>query len=153
MLLLFVRRNLRLDKLLLNSPLTTKGLDVGELVDEDGVLAIECDAIELLACSLSLFRRLVLNKGVTILLISNNPPPSLPGELSVLYVLPLCLLPRLIHRHEHRIRLDLSNIAQLLAQELDKLCLALLRDNGASVDNHKCVETLVESDIELFLEI
>jgi hypothetical protein len=64
-LLLNERLVRRLDILLLDLSLATEVLNVGELVDKDGVLLVEREAGELLAGGEGLLGGLVFDKGVS----------------------------------------------------------------------------------------
>lgn len=66
MLLLLEGVDFWLDILVLDLALAAEVVDVGELVDKDGVLAIKGDAVKLLASGESLLGGLVLDERITI---------------------------------------------------------------------------------------
>lgn len=57
------------DVLVLDAALAAKVLDVGELVDADGVFAVEGDAVEGFAGGEGLFWGFVLDEGVSVVVV------------------------------------------------------------------------------------
>lgn len=150
-LLLLERLDLGLGVLVLDAALTAKVLNVGELVDVDGVLLIERDAVESLTGGDGNIGGVELNKCIATAQslsafhhnTASNTRSSIPGSHAGL----------LVDGHEDGLGLNTPDVAQLLAQELDKLGLAVLGHAGASIDNDKGIKTLVKSDLELLPKI
>ena len=129
-LLLLERCDLRLLVVLIDATLPAVALDVGKLVDGDGVLLVQRGAVQGLDGGDGLRGGLVFDESVS---------SSLLGGV--------------VHGHEDVLLLGLAGGGELAQQELDKLGPAVLRDLGQAIDHDKSVETLLHADLILLAEI
>jgi hypothetical protein len=53
----------------------------------------------------------------------------------------------------HALILDPSHRVQFPQHEFHQLGLGVLGHHGQAIDDHKCIETLVEPDLEFFFDI
>lgn len=136
----------------LDTALTAKVLNVGELIDADGVLTIKGDAVEGFAGGEGLFGGFVLDEGVAVCRWGDQSAGRFT-RTDAQETLPLGHLGGFVDGHEDVLWLGLADFAELLAQELDEFWFLVLGDDGTAVDNDEGVEAFVEPDFMLFTEI
>jgi hypothetical protein len=134
--------------LLADLALTAIAVDVGELVDGNGVLLVERRSMQGLDGGYGFGGGAELDKGVSGRRISKQPWCIASAKVG----LPFCDAV-VVQRHEYAIFLHLAHIIQFSQQELGEFWLIFVWDFGQAVDHHKGVEALFQSDFILFLEI
>lgn len=139
------------DIFVLDAALAAKVLNVGELIDADGVLAVEGDAVKGFAGGEGLFGGFVLDKGVAVCRRGRSAGRFTRTDAQE--TLPLGHLGIFVDGHEDVFWLGLADFAELLTQELDEFWFLVLGDDGTAVDNDEGIEAFVEPDFMLFTEI
>lgn len=140
--------------LLFDTSFTAIAIDIHQLVHGKGVLLVQGDTVELLNGGDGLFGRLVLDEGKTIQP-RINFSFSLPKQSSkypFAHYVPFGHV-LVVDGHKNGIFGGVADRAKFPQQELDELLPALFRNDRKAIDDDKCIQTLLEFNFVLRLEI
>ena len=121
--------------LVVNTPFSTKALDVCDFIDTERMSLIYRCTMYMFRCVNRLLWRLIFDKSIA----ADSACELYGGDRYFIpFRLSLC-----IYRHVEAILLNSSRCIELLGQETDKFGFVCFRNYWETVDDHECVQALL----------